>query len=118
PSWWWLNDAPEKARRRLGGVGDPAFEHTAYVESYERGLPAIFLDQWQVDYYNGRAKDIHGNPIGSKYREGDFKGRSIDPKNSPRYESEASYLKRNGLLLPEEARRLRKKDYAPEVISG
>ena len=38
------------------------------------------------------------------------------PPDPPRYESQASYLKRHGLLSATEKRRLRKKDFAPETI--
>jgi hypothetical protein len=116
PSWWWLSEAPEKARRRLGGIGDPAFEHLNYVETYDHVIPTSFIDQWSVDYYNGRARDINGKKVGD-HNEGDFAGRAIDPADPPRYESEAAYLKRNGLLRPEETRHLRKKDFEPEIIS-
>ncbi len=117
PAFWWATQAPEKARRRLGGRGDPAFMHLADLETYEHGIPTTFLDPWQVDYYNGRAGDVHGNKIGS-HNEGDFAGRAIDPKDLPRFESEATFLQRHGLLLPGEKPRLRKKDFEPEVISG
>jgi hypothetical protein len=116
PSWWWQTDAPEKARRRRGGIGDPAHDHLAYTETYGHGIPSIFLDPFSVDYYNGRARDVHGNKIGD-HKEGSFSGRAIDPSDPPRYESEATYLKRLDLLRPEEKRRLRKKDFEPEIIS-
>ncbi len=116
PSWWWLSEAPEKVRRRLGGIGDAAHEHLAYVEDYAHGIPAQFIDPWSVEYYNGRARDINGKKVGD-HSKGDFAGRAVDPKDPPIYESEATYLKRCGLLLPEEKRRLRKKDFEPEVIS-
>ncbi|MDZ4344971.1 MAG: hypothetical protein U1E51_21315 [Candidatus Binatia bacterium] len=117
PSLWWATQAPEKSRRRLGGIGDPAHEHLAYVETYEYGIPAAFLDQRSIDYYNGRAIDVHGNKIGD-HKEGDFSGRAIDPADPPRYESEATFLQRHNLLTPEEKRRLRKKGFEPEIIHG
>jgi hypothetical protein len=40
----------------------------------------------------------------------------IDVADPPIFESEAAYLKRLRLLLPGEARRLRRADYAPEAI--
>ena len=85
PAWWWSTEAPEKTRRRLGGIGVPMHERfPAYVPIYECGVPVIF----------------HAD----------------DPSNPPAFESEAAYLKRHGLLTPEETRRLRKKDFEPEVI--
>jgi len=86
PNFWWATQAPEKARRRLGGVGDPIHEiFPACVPIYECGVPVIFD--------------------------------AIDPNDPPCYESEAANLQRHSLLLPEEKRRLRKKDFEPEIIS-
>jgi hypothetical protein len=118
PQFWWLHDAPEKYRRRLGGVGDPAHEHLAYAESYDKGIPSIFVDEWSADYYNGRAHDIHGNQIRTDYREGDFRGKAIDPTNPPTFESEAAYLQRHGLLAPDEKRRLKPRDFKPIAIEA
>jgi hypothetical protein len=102
PELWWLHDAPEPARRRIGGIGDPCHECLNYAEAYTLGLPDHWVSQWDVDYYNGRAIDIHGEPI--------------DPANPPRYESQASFLRRHGLLTPEETRRLRSADFEPEAV--
>lgn len=66
-------------------------------------------------YYGGTAVDIRGNPIGSLIPT-DFKGVAIDPNNPPRFESQAAFLKRQGLFLAGEERRLRKVDYEPETI--
>jgi len=104
PSWWWERFSPE-SRRRLGGIGDPAHEFLAYAESYRCGLPSIFVDPWLVEYFNGRACDVHGRRIGTEYAEGSFKGRAIDPRDPPLYESEATYLRRHGLLTASETRR-------------
>ena len=43
--------------------------------------------------------------------------RDLNPANPPCYESQAAYLRRHGLLEPGEARRLKAKDYEPEVVS-
>ena len=69
-------------------------------------------------YYNGRSKDIHGNPIGTNYKEGDFEGVAIDPNDPPRYESEAAYLKRLNLLTPAELKYLDKhlELMEPEIV--
>jgi len=42
----------------------------------------------------------------------------IDPADPPRYESQAAYLRRHGLLLPGEAPRLRPRDFKPEPEFG
>ena len=116
PDFWWRTEAPEKCRRRLGGIGDAAHEHLADVESYNYGIPSVFVSRFQESYYNGRARDVNGKPIGTEHAEGDFAGRAIDPNDPPAYESEAAYLKRHDLLSAEEKRRLRKKDFEPEII--
>jgi hypothetical protein len=69
-----------------------------------------------VKYYSGTAVDIHGNPIGSRVPNNDFKGVAIDPDDPPLFESQAAYLKRLGLFLAGEARCLSKEDYEPEAI--
>jgi hypothetical protein len=116
PNWWWETDAPEKSRRRLGGIGDAAHEFLNYVERYDHGIPRMFLDQRTVDLYNGRLRDIHGNPVMGEYTEGYFKGRAIDPTDPPVFESEAAFLKRHGLLTARELSTLRKADFEPEIV--
>jgi hypothetical protein len=75
------------------------------------------VSRWEVEYYNGRATDIHGNPISTNHREGEFKEIAINPQNPPTYESQASFLDRYGLLLPGERRRIRDADFRPVKIS-
>lgn len=41
----------------------------------------------------------------------------IDPSGLPLFESQAAYLRRLGLLLPGEARRLKPADYEPETVT-
>jgi hypothetical protein len=112
PHRWWQYDAPEP-RRRLGGIGTPACEVLSYKPIYSFGLPAIFVTHWQVMYYSGLAVDIHGAPIGDRYPTDSFKGVAIDPNDPPTFESQATYLKRLGLLLAGEERR---SDFEPEAI--
>jgi hypothetical protein len=116
PQFWWNSKAPEKCRRRLAGIGDPAHEYLAYTENYEHGIPTIFLSKWDEDYYNGRARDIHGKLILSDFKEGDFAGHGVDPNDPPVYESEAAYLDRHGLLTPGEKRRLTEEDFKPQIL--
>jgi hypothetical protein len=52
---------------------------------------------------------------------GDLRGRrepSYDPAHPPRYEAQATYLDRHGLLLGAERRRLTERDFAPERITA
>jgi hypothetical protein len=118
PYGFWEFEAPEQ-RKRLGGVGDPEWEHLSGAEIYDKGIPAKWVDAWDVDYYNGRARTVDGKPFKyelATYKEGDFTGKAIDPKAPPVYESEATYLTRLGLLLPGEAGRLTKKDFDPVTV--
>jgi hypothetical protein len=96
PRQWWKHDAPEP-RKRLGGIGTPLHECSAYALWLEFGVPV----GW-------RRRDEH-----------DFlsRGISLDPANPPRYESEASYLRRLGLLLPGERKRLSPRHFWPEAIT-
>lgn len=131
PLSWWKFDAPKEKvegwdherfdspqRQRLGGIGTPSCEVTNSWSGFPYGIPSAFIDQWSVDYYNGRAKDIHGKSIGTNYKEGDFSGVAIDPNDPPLYESQAAYLERLGLLTPTEKAYLKKHQelMEPEAI--
>lgn len=121
PSFWWIFDAPRMSaqdlerngwdasffsdhlaapRLRLGGVGDPKFEHFAYTPTFRCGVPAEWID----------ASDLEEHP--------DPDVRAIDPIDPPRFESQAAYLKRQGLLQPGEERRLKSAAFEPEVIGS
>jgi hypothetical protein len=123
PIPWWLYDAPRwndpfegcffhgtlpEPRQRLGGIGTPSYEVLAYVPNFNKGIPTSWVSKFDEAYYNGRSKDVHGNPIGTEYKEGDFEGVAINESDPPRFESEASYLQRHGLLTPEEKKYLAK----------
>jgi len=88
----------------------------AYKPRYSFGLPVDWVTPFQVKYYSGTAVDIRANPIGSLVPT-DFKGVAIDPNNPPRFEAQAAYLKRLGLFLAGEERRLKKADFEAEAIS-
>jgi hypothetical protein len=118
PARWWQYDAPRsprgtypgcfydgklpEPRERLGGVGTPNYEALCYVPSFSFGIPDGWIDQSDVAYYG---------------KSGTFKGVAIDPDDPPLFESEATYLKRHGLLLPGEAKRLTKANWEPEAIA-
>jgi hypothetical protein len=101
-------------RNRLGGIGTPASDVLAYKPTFAYGLPTIWITQRDVKYFSGTAVDIHGAPIGGCLRP--FKGVVIDPEDPPTFESQAAYLKRLGLLLAGEERRLRRGDWDAEII--
>lgn len=128
PWAWWQWDAPRwkdpfedcychgtfaQPRQRLGGTGTPGYEVLGLVPHFDKGIPESWVSRFDEEYYNGRAKDIHGNPIETRYKEGHFKGKAIDPDDPPRYESEAAYLQRLGLLTPDEQKYLEKH---PELL--
>jgi hypothetical protein len=114
PARWYQFDAPEP-RKRLGGIGTPDFEALCFVPRFDHGLPCSFISQWDVDYYTGVARDVHGKLINPNppYT---FKGVAIDPEDPPRYESQATYLERLGLFLPGEKRRIKKDAWTPDTI--
>ena len=126
PSWWYLfdpecprisaedikrhgwegcffaKDLPE-LRLRIGGTGDPAYEHSSLVPHFDCAVPDHFVRVEDVEWHRNEGEDFSGKPI--------------DPNNPPAYESQASYLDRHKLLVPAERRRLRKKDFEPEIVS-
>lgn len=112
PSAWWAWDAPEP-RQRLGGTGTSWLELGYDQYGLDRGIPTKWVSNRDIEVYNGRFRDIHGNIIPSSFKEGDLKGIVIDPANPPIYESEASYLARLGLLSAAEKAYLREH---PELL--
>jgi len=105
-AWWQFGD-PEP-RHRLGGVGDPAHEFLSYKANFHYGLPVTWITDFDVEYYNGKRRDINGKRIGTTYKEGNFKGKAIDPNDPPTFESEATYLKRLNFLTQAEQTYLKK----------
>ena len=138
PHGWWLFDAPRwprtdlpprcrdlhagwlatlaDPRRRIGGIGTPAHEVLNVVPVFACGMPSQWVSPFQEEYYNGRRLDIHGHRIGTEYAEGHFAGLAPRREDPPRFESQATYLERHGLLPPAERRRLTAQDFAPESL--
>lgn len=128
---WQADDMPERVRstgafwmgrlceprRRLGGVGAWVSEHLNIVPELPFGIPDHWVSAWQVAYYNGRAVDVHGVPIGKNYHEGHFTGVAVDPADPPVFESQATYLQRHGLLTPAELRRVPSDAFTPYVVA-
>lgn len=141
PQYWWTFDSPRMSqedvkkhgwigwffvsrlcepRRRVGGTGTPAHEVLNYVPSFSLGIPDQWLEQDDVELYNGRTRHVVTGELitaDGKWKEGNFAGKAIDANNPPRYESQASYLTRHSLLLPAEKSRLRPADFEPELIT-
>jgi hypothetical protein len=115
PGWYYDGELPEP-RRRLGGVGTPKHEVLAYSPEFAYGVPTWWVTQSEADLYNGRGPCPLTRRDGTEHREGDFTGLPPDPLDPPTFESEAAYLRRHGLLLPGEARRLKAADFEPETL--
>ena len=118
PHGWWTFDSPEPQRRRLGGIGTPCHEVLAHVPRFKFGIPVYWITAWEVEYYNGRRRDVHGYRIGTAYanRAEPFRGRAIDPDDPPRFESEATFLDRHGLLSAAERTALPADAFEDEVM--
>ncbi len=119
PSCWWSWSAPAgQTRQRLGGTGTPKHEVLGYAPRYEFGIPVLWTERWEVEFYNGRAQDVHGHPIGTSYHSGDFAGVALSPDAPPIFEAQAAYLQRLNLLLPGEKRRLSAADFEPVAFDA
>ena len=101
-----------------GGKGTPAYEALAYVPHFDKGIPSSWVSASDVAYYNGRARGLHGNPIGTEYEEGHFPHEAYDPADPPVFESEASSLERHALLLAQEERRIPAEGWEPVAAGG
>lgn len=115
PGRWWKYTAPE-LRNRLGGVGTPAMEVLEiYNPRVRYGIPVDWINAFDVAFYTGPAPTNYGNRALPK-APGNFNGVAIDQNDPPIFESEAAYLKRLGLFMPGEAKRLTKADFEPDRI--
>lgn len=111
PRCWWAYSAPRPGMRaRVGGVGMLHAEHLGwdgtkrmYAPIVELGLPCgwILADEvrWLLEHHRPRSEAV-----------------AIDPADLPLFEAQASFLKRLGLLLPGEARRLKPADFEHERL--
>lgn len=99
PYPWWQFDAPE-LRKRLGGKGTPEAEILNVKPSYSYGISDSWFADLDADIWPKLAK---------KHK--------VDPKDPPVFESQATYLKRHGLLSKSELKDLAEKDFAPEILS-
>ena len=118
PRAWWRFDAPEctalpvfapdgewlrqqripEPRRRLGGTRQPIYECSNTAIRLPFGRPVDFVRESWVDEDDDRVP--------------------FDPKDPPRYESQAAYLERHGLLVTGERRRLRAADFEVEIVAA
>lgn len=96
PAGWWLYEAPGP-RERLGGIGTTIAGIRDLPEDLALGMPQYWAMAVHVAYFGA--------------------GVAFDPADPPRFESQASFLRRHKLLLPGEAKRLRPADFEPERAS-
>jgi len=100
PAAWWRYDAPEP-RLRVGGIGDvvPAYD---FPDNLHFGIfrKSAFVCERLLSAVA---------PFGAHLV-------PFDESDPPRYESQASYLKRRKLFLPGEEKRLTDADFEDEVI--
>jgi hypothetical protein len=97
PSLWWRWDAPRS--------------------------PVGTWPGWHVD---GKVEDPRrriGEPLGARLYGPECRFgiplkwvQDPDPRDPPAFEAQASYLKRHGLFLPGEEKRLQKADFAPDIV--
>ena len=109
-------DRYAEPRRRLGGIGTPKHEALANIPEFDRGVPIRWVTEWDVSDYNGRARDVHGQRIGTEYAEGHFPFSAIDSNDPPLFESEAAYLRRHGLLADDESAHLNPDAFEPVSV--
>ena len=108
---------PNSSKTNFATEPTPSPEVLGIAPHYRLGLPTCWVDDFDIDYYNGRAKDVDGKRIVTNYHEGDFIAERFDPDDPPSFESQAAYLRGLKLFAPGEARRVRKSQYAPETIN-
>lgn len=122
PWAWWAFDAPRWddpwpgtywhgtfaiPRERVGGTGTPKWEALRYVPAFERGLPASWITRGDLEHYAR-----HGDGLRNRLHP-DRPVEAFDPDDPPLFESEASYLRRLGLLAAGEAAALSEEDFEP-----
>lgn len=90
PFAWWLIDAPR------AGAGPQPRQHVGG---------------------SGRIATVGVYPETIVARAGAPCFEFVDPDDPPRIESEAAYLRRLSLLLPEESRALKRRDFEPELLT-
>lgn len=139
PFAWWAVDAPRlealdypdhprahllpAPRMRLGGIGTAWHEFAGEPPATRFGLPARWLtasevecftriDPPPVDGFEDDDPGVIGAPEAPTEEAAHM--HAIDPADPPRFESQATFLERHGLLLPRE--RLPAGAHAPEFI--
>jgi hypothetical protein len=135
PEGWWEFDAPRwqladrparwrdlaltefcEPRRRVGGTGTAQHDVLNVTPAFAFGIPTLWVSVFDEEYYNGRRRDLLGNPIGTDYHDGDFAGLAPRADDPPTFEAQATYLDRHDVLTPSERRVLTPRDFEPEPL--
>lgn len=115
PGRWWKFTATEP-RKRVGGIGTACHEVLeGYYQRFLYGIPQSWITPHDVEFYKRPAPEKYGFRCEPKSA-GQFAACAIDPKDPPRFESQAAYLKRHGLLLPGEAKQITKTEFETEEL--
>jgi hypothetical protein len=102
--WWQYDSSPDEPRLRLGGVGTTWHQYHSRPEVLYRGRPTEWFTADTIAGYVRSGSPLRPAAV------------AVDPDNPPLFESEASYLKRLGLFLKGEAKRLEPEDFEPEPV--
>jgi hypothetical protein len=109
-SWWWRLEGHR--RERLGGIGSSMLELNPDYPGglhgpWDCGVPEDWVSEREVEFWRGRVAAAGGAP--------DIVT-AVDPAFQPLFESQAAFLKRNGLLGSGELKRLSPADFEPEAV--
>ncbi len=105
PWGWWKFDAPER-RLRVGGTGTERREvFKGWKGALDFGVPKNVLN-----WINERDVSIY-------LRQGRIVGKAFDENDPPTFESEATFLRRLGLFLKGEEKRIPAAAFEPEAIT-
>ena len=118
--WWWWRSGREPLRLRIGGSGEA--EWTDYAGKVTPNTGRHPFKPFAAPGISRRSPEMQEvTPELPRYQ-GTWRGlpvagwTGIDPDDLPTYESEAAYLDRRKLLLPEEKRRLSDDDFEPVAL--
>ena len=97
PYAWWQFDSPG-LRERVGGSGAEQPEFLRVSQTYSHGIPDLWFSALDAEIWPKWADH------------------AVDPEDLPKFEAEATFLKRHKLLTPTEIKRLTGQDFEPEEI--
>jgi hypothetical protein len=107
-SWWWRLEG--RLRPRLGGVGSDwgaVCPNYNPEDRHSRGIPQCWVTAASLAFHQSYL-DSRGAAVDLI---------AVDPNDPPALESQAAFLRRNGLLVRGEAKRLSGADFKPELVT-